>query len=592
MGTREIDSTVRDTELAITPGRLVNTLGDVAGDWGDLSYLGIHSVTSRPGDIDAALEGTFRHHDERFRLTPPIDWWDAPYAGTNERGFFQNSFTFADLLLQDPHFPEILTSLAAIFVDWLKSNPRRSSSHPHRYAWHDHAAAGRIVPMSFVLREGIRRQLLDRGTCEALAAGVDEHARYLLAEENYAARNNHGFASDAALVLAARTLEPAKEVKPWVNVAERRFGAVLDHMINRDEGLHLEHSPSYHWSICGALGRFSDAGLFKELDIRGLTRRMAESGAWLVAPDGSIPPLGDTPMGQWPPTVATSLAAERSGMKVFPATGYSAVRVGGSALFVTAAHHPTAHKHADDGSFCLYEGGRAIVLDSGCPGYEYESPEFAYGTSPASHAAVCVDGFNWAKSAPAYGSGIVASTERDGLFALLTRNPNAVPGGGAARRTLVYAPTRFLLVIDDVEASGSHQLVRHLPLSLGLEAMATGNGNVAIREGDATLAHLAQALTPDLAPDDVEIVHGRRQPEFGGFRFISPDEPAPGCDLTLSGPAGTPRGLALLLCPDDEHPPLQMTWVRSAGEIEFCIDGLMDSALGIRAGEDSLAIDV
>ena len=65
---------------------------------------------------------------------------------------------------------------------------------------------------------------------------------------------------------------------------------------------------------------------------------------------------------------------------------------------------------------------------------------------------ICVDGFDWAKESPAYGSGIVAAAEQDGLYALLTRNPDAVPDGGAARRVLVYGPGRFLLAIDDVEA--------------------------------------------------------------------------------------------------------------------------------------------
>lgn len=590
MGTGEIDLTASDMGLTDAPSRLVDFLEGASRDWTDLPFLSIHSVTPRAGDIEAALDATFRHREERFCLSPPIDWWEEPYTGANERGFFQNSFVFADPLLAHPRFPELIVPLAAIFADWLNANPRSGSAHPHRYAWHDHAAAGRIVAMSFVLREGIRRRLLDRGTCETLALGVQEHARYLLAEENYAAHNNHGFASDAALTIAARNLAPAPEAEAWDEVAERRFAAVLDHMIDRDEALHLEHSPSYHWIIRGALRRFADGGLFEGLDLAGLTGRMEDSGAWLVAPDGTLPPLGDTPMNQRPPRSAAALAAARSGMKVFPSAGYAAVRRGDSALLVSAAHHPTAHKHADDGSFCLYEGGRAIVLDSGNPGYEYESAEFAYGTSPAAHATICVDGFDWAKNAPAYGSGIVAAAESDDLYALLTRNPNAVPGGGAARRVLVYAPARFLLVIDEVEASDSHQLVRHVPLAPGLEATVTEQGNVAIREGGSTLARLAQVRTPDAAPDAVEVARGQDGPELRGVRFISPEEPAPSCDVALSGPAGAPRAFALLF---DSHgePPLEMTWVSTGREVDFSVSGITDSALRVRAGEnDSLTI--
>jgi Heparinase II/III-like protein/Heparinase II/III N-terminus len=589
MGTGEIDLTTAGTGLANTPGRLVDLLEAVSRDWSDLPFLGIHSVTARPRDVDAALGGTFRHHDEDFALSPPVDWWDEPYKGANERGFFQNSFVFADPLLADPRFAETLTSLAAIFVDWLKANPRSEPTHPHRYAWHDHAAAGRIVSMAHVLREGIRRESFDRVTAEALASGVQEHAAYLLAEENYAAHNNHGFASDAALTLAARSLAPAPEAKAWAEIAERRFAAVLDYTIDNREALHLEHSPSYHWIIRGALGRFADGGLFGELGLKELTNRMAESGAWIVAPDGSLPPFGDTSIGQRPPRVASTIGEDFSGMKVFPRTGFAAVRVNGSALFVTAAHHRTAHKHADDGSFCLYEGGRAIVLDSGNPGYEYDSPEFRYGTSPAAHATICIDGFDWAKNSPAYGSGIVASAERAGLFALLTRNPNAVPGGGAARRVLVYAPGKLLLVIDDVEATGDHRLSRHLPLAPGLEAKPTKRGEVEILDGDSRIARLAQAPSPEAPAEDVEVAFGRRVPQLGGFRFLTPEEPCASFDVTLAGPAEGPRAYALLIGSTTAAQPA-MTWTEADGGLDVVVTGLTVSPLEIRIREGALGL--
>jgi hypothetical protein len=536
-----------------------------------------------------ALEDTFRLRDERFRLTPPVDWWDEPYRMQGERGFFQNSFLFADPLLADPRFPEVLGPLATIFADWLAANPQSDTTHPHRYAWHDHAAAGRIVVMAFVLREGVRRGLLEPILARALAAGVLEHARYLLADENYAAHHNHGFASDAALMLAARTLAPAPQAMEWTEVAERRFAAILDRTIEGEEAIHLEHSPYYHWIIHGALSRFADADLFEGLDLAGLTRRMEESGAWLVVPDGTLPPLGDTPMGQRPSPVTAALGA-RSGMRVFPAAGYAVVREGGSSLIVTSAHHPTAHKHADDGSFCLYEDGRAIVLDSGNPGYEYESPEFAYGTSPAAHATICVDGFDWAKESPPYGSGILASAERDGLYALLMRNPAAVRGGGAAKRTLVYMPGRFLLVFDEVDAGPDHELVRTLPLAPGLEAALDAPGEVKILSEGVSVARLVQMLIPNNPIDCVETVRGYRQSEMRGFTFPSPEMPQPSCDVALLGPAGHPRGFALLLGDAKENGSPVVSWDESGERLDIGIAGLTGSTLSIRIGENTIAL--
>jgi Heparinase II/III-like protein/Heparinase II/III N-terminus len=576
METGKVDITMSEIGLAEESRQLVDFLTSSAGALDDLPFVGVHSVPRQPGDVDAALDGTFRLRGERFELSSPVDWWEEPYRAPGERGFFQNSFVFADPLLTDPRFPEVIGQLAAIFADWLSANPRTGAAHPHRYAWHDHAAAGRLVVTAYVLCEGLRRGALDRGHAETLAAGVLEHAEYLLGDENYAGHHNHGLFSDAALALAARSLAPAPQAATWAEVAERRLDAVLSHTIDGDEAMHLEHSPYYHWIIHSALSRFAAAGIFEGLDLAELTRRMGESGAWLVAPDATLPPIGDTPFGQRPPAAIAAKSKPLSGMRVFPATGYAIVREDDSALIVTAAHHPTAHKHADDGSFCLYEGGRPIVLDSGSPGYEYESPEFHYGTSPAAHATVCVDGFDWTGASPPYGSGLIASAERDGVYALLTRNPGAVPGGGAATRIFVYRPGRFLVTIDDVEADPEHQLVRSVPLAPGLDATVTAPGEVEISHDGHRTARLLDVGVNQTPLDDIGIAFGRRDPELKGFSFPTAENPQPSCDISLAGTAGRPRAFALLLDRDESDRPV-IAWSASGETANVRVSGLMSS---------------
>lgn len=589
METGDTELPVSGMALAEESRELVDFLEAASGELEDLRFVGIHSVSHRPRELDAALQGTFWLRGERFQLKPPIDWWGEPYRRPNERGFLQNSFVFAEPLLAHPRFPEALVPLAAIFTDWLTANPQSDTIHPHRYAWHDHAAAGRIVAMAFVLREGIRRSLLEKSAAERLAGGVVEHARYLIADKNYAAHHNHGFASDAALMLATRSLAPAPQATAWSEVAERRFAAILDYIIDREEAIHLEHSPGYHWIIRGALSRFAAAGLFEGLDLTGLARRMEAAGAWIVAPDGTLPPLGDTPMGQRSSAKALAPSGSTAGLRVFPRAGYAVVRDHGSALIVTAAHHPTAHKHADDGSFCLYEDGRPIVLDSGSPGYQYESAEFRYGTSPAAHATICVDDFDWAKESPPYGSGVVGWIEQNGIFALLTCNPGAVPGGGAARRALVYEPGGFLLAVDDVEASSEHQVVRSVPLAAGLDAAIGVRNGVEISRDGSRVARLTQVEIDDTPADKVELAFGQRDPEMRGFSFPTAEEPQPSWDVSLVGSAGRPRAYAILL--DDSDSPASMTWNPAGATVDIAISGLTDSTLTIRLGEDSISLE-
>jgi hypothetical protein len=294
---------------------------------------------------------------------------------------------------------------------------------------------------------------------------------------------------------------------------------------------------------------------------------MKAAGAWLVAPDGTLPPIGDTPSGQRPPAEAAAIGASLSGMRVFSRAGYAVVRDRESALIVTAAHHPTAHKHADDGSFCLYEQGVPIVLDSGSPGYEYDSPEFRYGTSPAAHATICVDDFDWSRQSPAYGSGMLAAAERDGLYALLTCNPGAVPGGGAARRVLAYSPGHFLLVIDDVEAGADRQIARYLPLAPDLDASLDGRGGAEISRQGATVARLIQVLTGGAPPDEAQVIR----------------------DLALVGRGGHPRAYALVLDGTAVEAPV-MSWSTSGRLVDVEISGLADSPVVISVGETTVEL--
>jgi Heparinase II/III-like protein/Heparinase II/III N-terminus len=573
---------VSDADPTAGAARLVEAIAE--GDLADLRFASIHSVGARPEDVEEALRGTYRVGGQSIRLEPPVDWRDEPYRAPEGRAFFQNSFVFAEPLLGDERFPQVLDRLADLFADWLAANPR-GAEPSHRYAWHDHAAAGRLVYMAFVLREGVRRDAFDPQLARTLAAGVLDHVDFLLPEENYAAHYNHGLFSDAALALAARSLAPAPEAARWREIAERRFAAVLESTIAPLDALHLEHSPYYHWVIHRALCRFAAAGLFEDLDLIGLTQRMAAAGTWLVAPDGTLPQIGDTPAGERLPADVRPLADSNRGLRVFAETGYAVVRDGESALFVTAAHHPTAHKHADDGSFCLYEDGLPLVTDSGDPGHDYESVERRYGTSPAAHATISVDDHDWRQS-DAHGSGILDAAEGSGLYAVLVEVPGAVPGSGRARRVLLYVPRRFLVVVDEVEAGAERTLTRHLPLAPDLGATTVQGGRIEIHRGGAPVASLVPFGLGGAGADGIELAAGRRAPTMAGFTFPAPGSSCPRVDLRLSAAAGEPRAFALSL--DGSAIDPELGWHADEGNVRLRVAGLASSVLSLELAGDSI----
>ena len=147
---------------------VVAALQTRSSELGEIPFTSIHSVRPRVDDIDKALAGQFRLGEEQFELRSPIDWSHEAYRSGDGRGFFQNSFVFADSLLQHERYAETLEELRRVFADWIVAHPL-SGEPPHKYAWYDHAVAGRLVYMSFVLREMVRRDLSGAPFLERIA---------------------------------------------------------------------------------------------------------------------------------------------------------------------------------------------------------------------------------------------------------------------------------------------------------------------------------------------------------------------------------------------------------------------------------------
>jgi len=538
--------TGRDGETTSTSA-LVRALEGADPPLAPLRFASIHSVGAVPEDVDEALAGRFRVGRERLELVPPVDWSGAPFAAGGSRAFFQSSLVFADPLLGDPRAGETLPALAELFLDWLGTHDL-DDPDAHRFVRHDHAASGRLVYLSWVLREGIRLDVLDAEARRALAAGVLAHAAFVSADDNYVGAHNHGLFADAALALAARALAPAPPAADWAALASARFRRVLDGTVDAGDAVHLEHSPYYHWIIQSALGRFADAGLFADLGLRALVGRMEEAGTWFTAPDGTLAAFGDTPSGTRASGPARRRAAGQQGVAAFPGAGYAVVRDGGSYLAVIAAHHPTAHKHADDGSFVLYEDGRAIVGDSGAAGYEYAGIERRYGVSPAAHSGIVVDGFDrLAAERPATGSGLLAVRDGgdDGPHAVLVRIPDLAEGGGDALRLLLYRPGRWLAVADTLSAAVRGDVVtRRVQLAPDLRAEVR-DGAVAIARDGELVASLVVPAAAGRAPDAVDVVRGRRAPDTAGWTLDADVVLHPRDTVVLRGTGLHPRAFTI-----------------------------------------------
>jgi hypothetical protein len=532
---------------------------------------------------------------EERELRAPVDWADAPYE-SDEGAFLLNCFIFADPVMLAEAPDELRTSvfpaLATLYEDWIEQNPQVDHPHPHKYAWYDHSAAARLVHLSQLLRESSRAGALEPERMEVLAISAIEHVDYLMADENYQHGHNHGMFSDAALFLAADALPFLPESSEWAAVATTRFRETIERTIEISEGVHLEHSPFYQLVVRGALERFGSRGMLAEDELRPLLERMDEATAWMTAPDGTLPAIGDTSTGVEPTRAVQEAAGRSSGMRAFPRSGYCMVRDGGSYLFVTAAFHSQAHKHADDLSYCLYEGGRLLVGDSGNAGYDYAGPARQYCVSPTAHSGIGLDSYTWIRDPRGgAGSGVVATASLEDTHAILVENPRIAPDDRTARRLFIYRPGRALAVVDDLYAADDEVVERCLQLSTELSAGVLESGAVEIARDGERVAWLAPFEEDGGAPDSVAALRGRTTPPLGGLFFPQVDQVEACTTVAFSRYGGGIFGYLLSLGGGAEEPALARAEGRLSGRgAELVVRGIDQGPLGVKVEGEALRL--
>ncbi|MQA89841.1 MAG: hypothetical protein GEU90_06355 [Gemmatimonas sp.] len=424
-----------------------------------------------------ALADTFRVFQKSLRLVPPIDWRQDP-AGSRSSRYELHTLQLLDVLF---HLYLVDGSLGAldrarsIGIDWIRANapdePRVSE-----FAWYDMAVGLRAPYLAFLLRASVHEGRIEPTEAALLLTSLRSHGEYLVDGANYAHGHNHGLFQDEGLFLIADYLPWLAEADEWREVASRRAIETLRATINETEAVHLEHSPAYHLVIVNLVRRLRHQTEVGGAELDDLLRRLEETAAWFVMPDGTLPELGDTDQVAAPAWVLDRIPGDTSGCRLFSESGYAVVRTPESYLIATAGYHGSGHKHADELSFVLYEAGRRIVGDSGRYGYYESDPHRVYARSSHAHNVLVVDdqSFGW-KGATPYGSGILAGGEDGGWFGIVGENPLLRAQSVEHVRLFLYRPAHALVIVDDVRSDADHEYMRLLHFGVGLELDAAGD---------------------------------------------------------------------------------------------------------------------
>lgn len=477
---------------------------------------------------------------------------------------------------------EALRQAADLTLDWARANPLGGAGIPVE-AWIDKIVGDRVPTIAFTTRAAACEGLLSRAEARDLLASLRDHGAFLTDAGNYVP-DNHGLFADTGLFLLGDYLPFLRQSERWQRLALRRFKATLTGRLAN--GIWLEHSTAYQFFVLGALEDL--AGYADDSELDELVERMREAAAWLVMPDSDVTQFGSSnlvPVPDW----ALQSARELEGMRVFGDAGFATVSTGGDPreagyLAVTAGFHNLVHKHADDLSFELYDSGHRVVTDTGLyhkdPGEERD-----FILSASAHSVLAVDGQTFPIGAPAnaYGSGLVASGEGDGWWAIVGRNPLVAAQDVNHRRLFLYRPGTALVVVDRIRAPEAHTYSRFFQLGPDLElASDRGPRAVALR-ADGFSGELYDA--PATAPTQRSEVRGSEDPLQG---WTSPDfrEFLPRWTVQLDSQGSDVTHVATLGLEDSAPRAIEASWNGRRAQVRLS-DGV---TLELRFEGDRVAV--
>ncbi|GIX07027.1 MAG: hypothetical protein KatS3mg115_1430 [Candidatus Poribacteria bacterium] len=165
-------------------------------------------------------------------------------------------------------------------------------------------------------------------------------------------------------------------------------------------------------------------------------------------------------------------------------------------LFKSSPYGSTSHSHADQNTFAILKGGRALATPSGYYGPSYGMPHHArYTRQTKAHCGVLVEGEGQLdRSEDPIGKIVAFSTSK--RIGYVAGDATDAYGGRLSRylRHVVLVRPNFVVILDDLEApeSVTIQWLLHALEPMGLEERNGVGQSVQLRRGEATLTFLLE----------------------------------------------------------------------------------------------------
>jgi len=556
-----------------------------------------------------------------FPIQPPVNWAANPFKDRSWC-YHLNTLELLDSVIAAYDRQEdrrLLTFAVDVVRDWLRQNwSATEESNP--FAWYDMAVGLRATKLAWLIDAACAADVDDEALGDLLRGAV-RHIKELRNPQNLAKATNHGLFQMLGLLSLTRGYPELRGAPEAQVYAEEQVERMLTEHFCEPEGIHLEHSPTYHRYLTDLLHIALSTGLVSTPRLEALRSKAYDALAWMIRPDGALTRLGDCdyePRIVAPDILAPELRPRHPGLwhvltrgregrppatgaLFLPRSGYAFIRGSwpqtpeawekASYLSFSAAFHSRAHKQADEGSFEWAEAGQMLVVDAGSYGYHYELPERQYCESTRAHNTLEIDGADYSrKRADAFGSALRRWTQTGSTYALEAEFRR--PGKLHHRRLLVYTPARWLLVIDQIEAPQPHTYTQWLHFAPELELLSEGRRVVlSLPAGDRQL--WVRSLSQP-ADSEIRTVRGQREPRLEGWISLAYKQLTPNWALACTARAANALLATLLLLTPTRQSLADETlhMARAAAELELAWS-VEDQSAGVRVRHGAgLEVDV
>lgn len=354
-------------------------------------------------------------------------------------------------------------------------------------AWYDMAVGLRAYRLAWFCQAVAADASVSDAAFRSVLRALYVHLSVLSREATFSKHSNHGLYQAIGQFAAARRFVELPGMAAHRDQGLRRWEEILNAQFSPN-GVHLEHSPGYHQMLLGTLLGARSSGLLDELAVPPDLLKMQQALSWMIAPDFTLAPIGDTDpvfAGEslGPPedlelkALAWQVSRGLEGSE--PETGAAEYRTEGYAfgrlmaqgekdprraawLAQHCGFHSRTHKHADHGSFIWHDRGRAILIDPGrydygdrsAPGSAlakagnwYSDPRRIYVESTRAHNCVEIDATDYPRAnMEPFGSGLLHCSVQSG--GVVTEAEFRHFDTIRHRRIVFMKPGAYLLVMD------------------------------------------------------------------------------------------------------------------------------------------------